>query len=99
MRSMVYAARVERRHPWLDVVLTEEITIVVEQELVVIGVAMEERDAQGVRIFFERARQKAADDGAARNERRMCARGEMRPMAHDRAYVAHVDLPHRQVTL
>jgi len=97
MRPVVDAARMQGGVAWLDVVFAEEIAVVVEEELVVVGVAMEERHAQGLGVLLERPRQKAAHHRSLGHKRGMGAGRQVRAMAHDGANVAHVDLPHREV--
>src|SRR5512140_2633823 len=71
----------------------------IKDKFVVVGVAMEKRDPQGLRVLLERPRQKAADDGSRGDKRRMRAGRKMGAMAHDGAYVPHVDLPCCEITL
>ena len=52
MRTMMNPARMQRGHSRLDVVFAEEIAVVVEDEFVVVGIAMEEWNAQRVGVFF-----------------------------------------------
>ena len=99
MRAVMDAARVQRCVSRLDVVLTEEIAVVIEEELVVVRIAMEEGDAQRVRVLLERPRQEAAHHGALGHERRVRARRQMGAVAHDGPDVAHVDLPGREIAL
>src|SRR4051794_10821991 len=73
MRAMMDAARVEGGVSRLDIVFTEKIAVVVEEELVVIGIAMEERNAQRLDILLERPGQEAADDRAFGEKGRMGA--------------------------
>ena len=97
MRAVMDAARMQRSHSGLDVVFAEKVSVVIENKFVVIGIAMEERHAHRRRILFQRTRQKAAHHCARRDEGRMRAGRKMRAMAHHRANIAHIDLPHRQV--
>src|SRR3954453_5231509 len=99
MRTVVDAPRMQRGIPRLDVVLTEEIAVVVEEELVVIGIAMEERDPQGFGILFERAGQETAHHGAFGEKSRMGAGWEVGAVAHNRPNIPHVDFPDSQIAL
>ena len=53
MGAVVDATRVEGRHARLDVVAAEEVAIVIEDELVIIGVAMEKWHAHGVLVLLQ----------------------------------------------
>ena len=97
MRSMMDAARMQRGHTSLYVVFAKEVAIVIEDELVVIRVAMEERDAHGVVILLERTRQETADHSTLRDKSGVSAGRQMRAMAHHRTDVAHVDLPYGEI--
>src|SRR5262249_45477064 len=99
MRSVMYAARVKRCIPGLDVVFAEKIAVVIEDELVVIGVAVEEGHPQRLWILFERARKEAAHYGSFGQERRMRTRRKMRAVTHDGPYVTKVQFPNREITL
>src|SRR5262245_35809668 len=46
VRAMREAARMERDHPWLDVVAAEEVAAVIEDHLVVVIVVVIERDLE-----------------------------------------------------
>src|SRR5215475_8454654 len=63
MRSVMDAARMERAHSGANIIAAEEIAVVIENELVVIGVAMVERNAKGVGILLERTRHEATYHG------------------------------------
>jgi len=60
---------------------------------------MEEGDAQRLGVLLQRTRQKTAHHRALGQKRGVCARRQVRAMAHDRPDVAHVDLPHGEVAL
>ena len=93
----MYSPRMKRRHSGGNVVFAEEVARVIEDELVVIGIAVEERNPLRAGVLFQRARDKAADHSAIGHEGGVGARGEMRAVAHDRAYVANVELPHGEI--
>src|SRR5262245_26147880 len=93
VRAMMDAARMQRSHSGVDVVLTEEIAVVIEDEFVVIGIAMKERNSLSRGILFQRTRNEAADYGALGDERGMHAGREMGAVAHDRTNAAQVQLP------
>src|SRR5271166_6413716 len=97
MRSMMNAARMQRGHTGLDIVFAEEVAVVIEDEFVVVGIAVEERHSQRVRFLFERPRHETAYDGAGGYESGVGARRQMRAMAHHRPYIANVDFPNREV--
>ena len=99
MRAVMDAARVQRRVSRLDVVLAEEIAVVIEEELVVIGIAVEEWHAQRFRVLLQRTGQETAHHRAFGDERGVRAGRQVRAVAHDRADVAHVDLPHGEIAL
>src|SRR4030095_6622946 len=63
VRGVLGAARMQGCHPGIDVVLTEKISVVIEDELIVIRIAMKERNTLGRGILLERARDEAADYG------------------------------------
>ena len=97
MRTVVDASGVQSSHAGFDVVFREEIAVVIEEELVVIGIAMEEGDAEGLWIFFERTGKEAADDGTFRDESSVGAGGKMSAVAHDGTDVAEVELPGEEI--
>src|SRR5688572_8365748 len=84
VRPMMETARMQRGHTRRDLVFTEEIAGVVENELIIIGVAMEKGNSLRLWILLERTREEATDDRPAGNEGRMSARGKMGSRAHDR---------------
>jgi hypothetical protein len=49
----VMDARMKRGHAGLDVVSAEEAAVVIEDELVVVGIAMKEGHLQGIGTLFE----------------------------------------------
>src|SRR5207247_695784 len=68
MRPVMDAARVQRTVSGLDVVFAEEIAVMIEDELIVIRVAVEKGDALRGGVLLERARQETAYHGAFRYE-------------------------------
>src|SRR6185312_11971136 len=97
VRAVMDAARMQRRHAGLDVVFTEEIAVMVEEELVIVRIAVKEWHAQSLGILLERTWQEAADHRALRDKGRVRAGRKMRARAHDWPDIAHVDLPDREV--
>src|SRR5207253_741866 len=80
MRAVMDAARVKCGIARLDIVFAEEIAVVVEDEFVVVRIAVKERDAQSLGILFERPRQETAYYGALGLEGGMRTRRKMRPV-------------------
>ena len=99
MGAVVDAARVQGGHAGLDVVAAEEVAVVVEDELVVVGVAVIEGHAEGVIVLFEGPGDEAANDGSAGDERGVRAGRQVRAMAVHGPDIAHVDLPHGEIAL
>ena len=68
MRAMMDAAGMQGRIAGLHVVPAKEISIMVEDELIVVRVAMEERDSEGIGFLLQRSRQEAANNSALGDE-------------------------------
>ena len=98
MGAVVDASGVQSSHARFNVVFREKIAVVIEEELVVIGIAMKEGDAEGLWIFFKRAGEETADDGTFRDESSVGAGGKMSAVAHDGTDVAEIELPGEEIS-
>src|ERR1041385_2886699 len=88
----------QRYHSRFNILPADEITCVIKNKLIRIGIAMEEWHFERVGILFNGARDKTAHNRARRYKRGVHARRKMRTRADHRANIPHVEFPNSEVT-